>query len=411
VDFAGTENEKNSKRHMRIVQIVQNALKVWAWGMAWVLGLGLNSVFGQLGEEARKRAAEVMSEPTSSAITSEAVKSLESWVIVLAGVVLILTLVAINRVASLVEFEPVSQEKTSNIHGWTLVGVGLILAGFIGYEFLHHTKYHIWAESEHGQKIDTLFIITFVITMFVFVVTQVALFAFGFMYRERPGRKALYYPDNHTLEYVWTAIPAVTLLILVGGGLVVWEEVHNPDLKGQKPQEIELVGEQFQWRIRYPGMDGKLGKHGFKLLAATNPLGVDSTDVAAKDDIIPAAKEIHIVKNKPVLFKIRAKDVLHGVYAPHFHVNIYAVPGMPTQFHFTPVKSTAEARKERQNDKFDFELMCSQLCGSSHFNMRAVITVHENEQELKEWMSKQATFIKTDAPPAAEPESKQTANL
>jgi hypothetical protein len=43
--------------------------------------------------------------------------------------------------------------------------------------------------------------------------------------------------------------------------------------------------------------------------------------------------------------------------------------------------------------------------------MRAVITVHENEQELKEWMSKQATFIKTDAPPAAEPESKQTANL
>ena len=392
---------------MKIVQ------KGWGWGVAAaLLALSFDPALGQLGEEARKRAAEVAAEPSASAITAEAVKGLESWVVTLAGVILVLVLIAINRVASLVEFEPVSQEKTSDIHGWTFLGVGLILAGFIGYEFLHHTKYHIWADSAHGQKIDSLFTVTFAITMFVFIVTQVALFAFSFMYRERPGRKALYYPDNHTLEYIWTGIPAVTLLILVGGGLVVWEEVHNPDLGGQKPQEIELVGEQFQWRIRYPGMDGKLGKHGFKMLTATNPHGVDSSDAASKDDVVASAKEIHIVKNKPVLFKIRSKDVLHGVYAPHFHVNIYAVPGMPTQFHFTPIKSTAEARKERENDKFNYELLCSQLCGSSHFNMRAVIIVHDTEKELNEWMSKQATFIKSEASPApAEPESKETANL
>ncbi len=390
---------------MKIVQ------KGWGWGLAAaLLALSFAPALGQLGEEARKRAAEIAAEPTSSAITAEAVKDLESWVITLAGIVLILVLIAINRVASLVEFAPISQQKTSNIHGWTFLGVGLILAAFIGYEFMYHTKYHIWADSVHGQKIDSLFTVTFVITMFVFVATQAALFTFAFLYRERPGRKALYYPDNHTLEYVWTGIPAVTLLILVGGGLLVWEEVHNPDLGGQKPQEIELVGEQFQWRIRYPGMDGKLGKHGFKLLTATNPHGVDSSDVNAKDDVIASAKEIHIVKNKPVLFKVRAKDVLHGVYAPHFHVNIYAVPGMPTQFNFTPTKSTAEARKERENEKFNYELLCSQLCGSSHFNMRAVIIVHENEKELNDWMSKQATFIKNE-PASTEPESKATAQL
>ncbi|MCS7084703.1 MAG: cytochrome c oxidase subunit II [Bacteroidia bacterium] len=380
------------------------------WGLAAaMLAVSTVPALAELGEEARKRAAELATEPEPSLLTPQAIESLQSWVTILAGVVLLLILIAINRVASLVEFEPMSQQRTSQIHAWTFLGVGLILAGFIGYEFLHHTKYHIWADSEHGQKIDTLFAITAVITLFVFVVTQVLLFTFAFKYRERAGRKAYYYPDNHKLEYLWTAIPAIALVVLVGGGLVVWEQVHNPDLGGRKPQEIEIVGEQFQWRIRYPGMDGKLGKHGFKLLSATNPHGVDSTDAAAKDDIVASVKEIHVVKNNPVVFKIRAKDVLHGVYAPHFHVNIYAVPGMPTQFHFTPIKSTEEARKERGNDKFNYELLCSQLCGSSHFNMRAVIVVHENEKELIEWMSKQPTFIKSEEPVAQE--TKTTASL
>jgi cytochrome c oxidase subunit 2 len=77
----------------------------------------------------------------------------------------------------------------------------------------------------------------------------------------------------------------------------------------------------------------------------------------ASDDKITT--EIVLVKDKPYLFKFRARDVIHSAYMPDFRVQMNCVPGMPTQFAFTPVITTAEAREFKNNAEFDYYLFCN----------------------------------------------------
>lgn len=106
----------------------------------------------------------------------------------------------------------------------------------------------------------------------------------------------------------------------------------------------------------------------------------------AKDDII--VDEIHIVKDQPVTFKIRSRDIIHSLFMKEFRVQMNAVPGMPTSFTFTPNKTTAERRDELGNPEFDYHIICNKICGNSHFNMKMKVVV-ESEEEYKAWISSQ----------------------
>jgi len=126
------------------------------------------------------------------------------------------------------------------------------------------------------------------------------------------------------------------------------------------------------------------------LIDAENAVGVDFTDRNSLDDFM--SREIHIPKGKPVLFKIRARDVIHSVYAPNFRMQMNAVPGLPTQFWFTPSKSTEDMRKETGNEDFNYELVCNKICGNAHFSMRGVIVVDE-PAEYDKWYASQESWL------------------
>src|SRR5690606_19018216 len=113
----------------------------------------------------------------------------------------------------------------------------------------------------------------------------------------------------------------------------------------------------------------------------------------ALDDF--GAQNIVVPKGEPVLFMIRARDVLHSVFVPHMRIKMDAVPGMPTRFWFVPNKTTAEMRDEVGDEEFEYELACTELCGSGHFSMRKIITVLE-PAEYQQWLTEQATFIEQD---------------
>lgn len=121
------------------------------------------------------------------------------------------------------------------------------------------------------------------------------------------------------------------------------------------------------------------------------------------DDVI--AQEICLIKNKTYKFKFRSKDVLHSAWIPEFRAQMNCVPGMPTQFVFTPIKTTVEARKEKGNAKFNYYLYCNKICGPSHHGMKITVTVVNSEQEFNEWMNKQATAV--PKPKAIVPEMKK----
>lgn len=167
---------------------------------------------------------------------------------------------------------------------WNNVNAALMLAfliiGMIAglYELSIHSKYVLLsnASSAHGGELDRMMKITFVITGFVFFVTQFCLFYFAFRYRAKKGVKALHYPHNDKLEIIWTAIPAIVLTILVLGGLKAWHNINEKPAPGTA--QIELFAQQFAWQVRYPGADGVLGNSSHNLISEkSNPLGIAIT--------------------------------------------------------------------------------------------------------------------------------------
>jgi cytochrome c oxidase subunit 2 len=242
--------------------------------------------------------------------------------------------------------------------------------------------------SEHGAEYDSMFMVTLIITGIVFVITQVLLFWYGYKYKSDGKRKALYYPDNHKIELLWTVIPAIVLTILVVRGLLTWDEMmHN---KNEKARNIEIYAYQFGWNARYAGADNKLGSHNFREVGKVNALGVDTNDVNAHDDVI--TNELHLEVNQPVDFAFRAKDVIHSAYLPHFRVQMNVVPGLPTRFAFKPTVTTAEMRTKMNKPEFDYVLLCNKICGGAHYRMKMKVVVHTKE-DYKKWMKTQKVLV------------------
>ena len=240
----------------------------------------------------------------------------------------------------------------------------------------------------HGVWIDDMLWMSIYVTGVVFVVTQVLLFYFSYKYQYRPGRKAYFYPHNNKLEIAWTVVPTIAFIVMFVLAQDAWAKIT-----GKAPDDavlVEVVGQQFSWEIRYPGLDGTLGRDDYRLIDAVNSLGLDLTDRASYDDF--TAPQLYVPKGKPVLLRIRAKDVIHSVYIPHFRVKMDAVPGMPTRFHFEARYTTAEMRTKLGNPDFVFELACAEICGRGHFAMRMVVTVVE-EDEFNTWYREQQSWL------------------
>jgi cytochrome c oxidase subunit 2 len=88
---------------------------------------------------------------------------------------------------------------------------------------------------------------------------------------------------------------------------------------------------------------------------------------------------------------MRSQDVLHSAYMPHFRAQMNCVPGMKTEFHFTPTITTAEMREKTKNPDFDYVLLCNKICGATHWNMQMKIVV-DSEADYKKWLAEQKTF-------------------
>jgi cytochrome c oxidase subunit 2 len=241
------------------------------------------------------------------------------------------------------------------------------------------------ASSEHGVQIDNLMAITMGIIIIVFFITQPLLFWFAYRYRGKEGNTASYVSHNNKLELVWTAIPAIVLTVLIVYGLKTWSGIVNKDTSDA--QVVEFYARQFDWTARYTGEDGILGEANVRNIEGANIVGVNMEDEFGQDDFIGRG-EIVLPVNQPMLFKFRSQDVLHSAYFPHFRVQMNCVPGMNTQFAFTPTKTTEQMRQETSNPEFDYILLCNKICGAAHYNMQMTIKV-VSQDEYDRWLSEQ----------------------
>jgi cytochrome c oxidase subunit II len=307
--------------------------------------------------------------------------------ILLLGFLITFQIAKASEYVAVIRGEEKAKLQTNKVNAFMLLA--FLILGLIGVYYCNEAlkgKVLGEAASDHGKNIDLMLKITFWMTGFVFVITQIALFWFAYKYQQSDKRKAYYYPHNNKLEVIWTVIPAIALTVLVGFGIFYWFKITGEAPRGA--MEVEITGSQFKWEFRYPGKDGVFGKKYFKKTTDENPLGQIWEDPANQDDIYSTGEPMHLVVNKPVRLVINAKDVIHDVGLAHFRMKMDAVPGTPTTMWFTPTKTSKQMAKETGQADFVYEISCDQMCGRGHTNMRGEIVV-ETQEEFDVWMVQQ----------------------
>ncbi|MBO0342589.1 MAG: cytochrome c oxidase subunit II [Bacteroidota bacterium] len=339
--------------------------------------------------------------------------------------VLVLVAIAIWQMTKIFELSQTKTEKAeiandsdNKNNGYLLFMFLIFIYGITIFSFAKYGKTLLpEAASEHGGEYDQLMLVSMGIIFFVQTVTQALLHYFGYKYRGQKGRKALFFADNDRLEFIWTIIPVIVLAGLILWGLYTWTNIMDVN-EDDDPLVVELYAQQFNWTARYGGEDNVLGDANVRLIdiGNANVLGLDESDPNSEDDII--VKELHLPVGRKINFKMRSQDVLHSAYMPHFRAQMNCVPGMITQFSFTPTVTTeemrlnpdvvdkvkrtnalraewaAEGRPNSEPWEFDYILLCNKICGKSHYNMQMKIIV-ETEEEFNKWLAEQKSFKET----------------
>jgi cytochrome c oxidase subunit 2 len=221
--------------------------------------------------------------------------------------------------------------------------------------------------------LDNLYYIILAVTGVAYVVVQFLLGLYIWRYADRPGAEGSYWHDSHKLEIGWTVGTAAILIPIVFMGLRLWNGVYAappPDAF-----EVEVVGAQFQWDMRYPGPDGQFGRVLPELISLDNPLGVDPDDPASADDF-SFTNQLVLPVDRPALIHLRSKDVQHSFFLPNFRVKQDLMPGMSIRTWFVPTKVG------------EYEIACAELCGLGHYRMRAFLQVMPQD-EFETWLSEQ----------------------
>ncbi len=240
---------------------------------------------------------------------------------------------------------------------------------FLGYEsFLLGPSpdgYTWWWPQEistFGQSIDFLFIMIGVMILIFFVLTFAVLIYGVFKFSAKREDKATFTHGNHQLEMLWTAVPAVLLLVIAFSQMSTWAAVKYDSSTEGEPRFAEIWASQFDWRYRYPGRDGKFG---------------------TADDV-ESAYELVVPVGEKLVFDLRSRDVLHSFFVPMLRVKQDAVPGMTIPVWFEIDEQEFAEAFEGQEDK-SFDVICAELCGWGHYKMSGRVRVL-SRAEFDQWM-------------------------
>ncbi len=227
--------------------------------------------------------------------------------------------------------------------------------------------------NEQGYVIDDLFMFILYLTGVIFIITGVLLFRFLWKYDAANNSEPVkYVHGNHSLEIVWSILPAITLLFIAIYQMDAWAEhkMRRPLLEdgSLKPALAQVTARQFEWRIRYAGPDEQVGT----------------------PDDIHVVNELHVPVDEDVVLQVQSEDVLHSFFLPNLRIKQDLVPGM-RQFSWF-----------HANQGGIYDLVCAELCGWGHYKMRGRLVV-ESREDFDAWLSEMtAEQERTQPEPAAD---------
>jgi cytochrome c oxidase subunit 2 len=243
--------------------------------------------------------------------------------------------------------------------------------------------------ATHGAQIDSLIGWTHVFMLVLFVGWG-GFFVYCLVRFRRSRNPVANYTGvkSHASNYSEVAVAVVEAILLVGFSIPLWAARVDRMPPENEALVVQVTGEQFAWNVHYAGPDGKFGRTDLKLLdLQSNPLGLDRSDPVAKDDVT-TLNQLFLPVNKPIIVRLRSKDVIHSFGVPEFRVKQDAIPGLTIPIWFIPNVTTAEMRTRTGNAEFQYEIACAQLCGLGHARMRGFVTV-QTAEEFQAWLDEQ----------------------
>jgi cytochrome c oxidase subunit 2 len=238
---------------------------------------------------------------------------------------------------------------------------------------------HTWPMPQdislHGHFIDEQFADTMLETGVAFLSSQFLLAFFIWKFSQsKPSDKIKRFPGGAS-GLVLAAFLLVGTEVLALGvfGVKAWGSVYlTPPAADAMPVQVQAG--QFAFYFRYPGPDGKFGPLHPNLINE----GLDTTnDQDSKDDIVTA--ELAIPVNKEIHLLMHSKDLGHSFYVPELRIQQDFVPGLDLSVHFTATKIGK------------YEIVCTQLCGLGHYNMKAYLEV-KSPEDYDAWIKQQAAL-------------------
>jgi cytochrome c oxidase subunit II len=252
---------------------------------------------------------------------------------------------------------------------WLVLLIGLVPVLGV-WTFVKAPEWGLWFPedvSTHGKGMDQLFYMIMWMVTFTFVLTEVALVWCVFRYHEKVPGKSLFTHGSHKLEMIWTAIPAVALLVIAFAQIGTFKRIkfenHWPTggpYSAQKPI-AHVIAYQFAWLMRYPDENGSF----------------DSVDVVESpfDFVVPVDTDI--------MFHLKSRDVLHSFFLPNLRLKQDAVPGMTIPMWFKATKVG------------EYDLICAELCGWGHYKMAGKLIV-KSKADYDAWLAHMRAELKSN---------------
>lgn len=244
----------------------------------------------------------------------------------------------------------------------------LFLVPVLGvYTFVVADDWQVWFPENvatFGGEIDRLFYLIMWMVGIVFVLTEGVLVWCVLRYSSSRAGKSLFTHGSHKLEMIWTAVPAVALLVIAFTQMETWAAIKfdkNFPSAGEYTREkpiLELYAYQFAWMSRYPDQNGRF----------------DSPDAfeVPFDMVVPVDTDI--------VFHLKSRDVLHSFFVPAFRLKQDALPGSTIPMWFRATKAG------------EYDLICAELCGWGHYKMAGKVIV-KSKADYAEWLAAQRVAL------------------
>ena len=191
-----------------------------------------------------------------------------------------------------------------------------------------------------AEQVDQAFYYIIGISFLLLILITVVMVYFAFRYHQSRNPEPSDIRGNWKLEAVWTIIPTIIALSMFAVG---WNAYTGLRTAPEDALEIEALAQQFSWIFIYP--EGE-----------------------------EVENELVVPKGKAVKLAFSSFDVLHGFFLPAYRVKVDVVPELTTYAWFLA------------NREGEFDIHCTEYCGTGHAEMNAKLKV-VSQEEYETWLS------------------------